>query len=164
MVNIGKITKTHNLNGSLKLSSSFMHLKDLVGEKVLIENKETTNILTIKNVKKINEKSYIISFLEIKNIDEAQKLVSSNLKIREDLIPEVNEDEIYVEDLISFKVYNLSEYIGDVIDILNTSAHSILIVVNKDKEILIPFVEDVFIKNIYIKEKRIEVELLEGML
>ncbi|VWL85061.1 ribosome maturation factor RimM [Oceanivirga miroungae] len=164
MVNIGKITRTHNLNGAVKVNSSFIRIKDLIGEKVLVENEKDTKILSIKNVKTVNEKMHILSFVEIKDINEAKDLIGFNIKIRDDLMPEINEDELYVEDLISFKVYDKNTYIGDVVDVLETAAHDILTVVDKDREVLIPYVEDVFIKNIDIKEKKIEVNLLEGML
>ena len=64
--------------------------------------------------------------------------------------------------LIGFKVYDKNEYIGDVIDILETAAHDILIINNDTDEIMVPMVDE-FIKKIDEKEKLINTELIEGM-
>ena len=55
------------------------------------------------------------------------------------------------------------EYLGDILDILETAAHDILVVVNSEsREILIPMV-DIFVKKIDFEAGKIEVELIEGM-
>lgn len=64
--------------------------------------------------------------------------------------------------LVGFKVYDKNEYIGDVIDILETAAHDILIINNDTDEIMVPMVDE-FIKKIDEKEKCINTELIEGM-
>lgn len=164
MTNIGQIKGTHHLNGAVKINTGFRYLESLINEKILLENSKGMNILTIKSVKSMTDKKYIIKFVEINNINEAKELIGSSIKIRDDLIPEIKKEEYYTNDLISFKVYNTDSYIGDVVDILETAAHDILVVQKEEKEVLIPFVENVFIKEIEFKDKNIIVELLKGML
>ena len=61
-------------------------------------------------------------------------------------------------------VFEKNEKIGEIIDIMETAAHNILIVedtVNKN-EIMIPQVDE-FVKKIDFENNRIDVELIEGM-
>ena len=86
------------------------------------------------------------------------------MKIRRDLLPEKNENEFYLKDLLGVEVFEGNGKIGDVIDVMETAAHNILIIedtVNK-KEIMVPLVDE-FVKKIDFKNNRIEVELIEGM-
>jgi len=61
-------------------------------------------------------------------------------------------------------VFEKNEKIGEIIDVMETAAHNILIVedtVNKN-EIMIPQVDE-FVKKIDFENNRIDVELIEGM-
>ncbi len=164
MINIGVIKGTHHLQGALKVNTGFLHFDKIINEKVLVELTNNAKILTIKNFKKMTDKKYVLSFLEIDNIQSAKELIGASIKIRKELIPKIDKDEYYTEDLISFKVYNEDEYIGDIVDIMETAAHDILVVQENKKEILIPFIEDVFINEIDFDNQKIYVNLLEGMI
>ena len=121
-------------------------------------------LLTIKNIKRLNEKKLIVDFEEIGNIDQAKELNGFQMKIRRDLLPEKNEDEFYIKDLLGVEVFSNNKKIGEVTDVMDTAAHNILIiedVLNK-KEVMIPLVDE-FVKKIDFKNNRIEVELIEGM-
>lgn len=79
------------------------------------------------------------------------------MNIRKDLLPHYEEEK----SVIGYEVFENKERIGEVVDILETSAHDIL-VIEGVKEILVPFI-DVFVKNIDDDSEVIEVELIEGM-
>ena len=153
LVNIGTIVGTHHLTGSVKVSSIFQDTNLIIGEKVLLEKGDERKILLVKNVKILNNKKIIIDFSEIFQI-----------KIRRDLLPEKNENEFYLKDLLGVAVFEKNEKIGEIIDVMETAAHNILIVedtVNKN-EIMIPQVDE-FVKKIDFENNRIDVELIEGM-
>lgn len=162
LVNIGTIVGTHHLNGAVKVSSIFQDTDVIINEKILLEKKNEKKLCTIKSIKRINEKKLIVEFLEINNINDAKSLNGFQIKIRRDLLPEKTEDDFYYNDLLGMKVYEKNEYLGDILDLLETAAHDILIVMNDDKEILVPLVDN-FVKKIDFEENRIEVELIEGM-
>ena len=146
LVNIGTIVGTHHLTGSVKVSSIFQDTYLIIGEKVLLEKGDERKILLVKNVKILNNKKIIIDFSEINDIDAAKELNGFQIKIRRDLLPEKNENEFYLKD------------------VMETAAHNILIVedtVNKN-EIMIPQVDE-FVKKIDFENNRIDVELIEGM-
>ena len=112
----------------------------------------------------MNNKKIIIDFSEINDIDAAKELNGFQIKIRRDLLPEKNENEFYLKDLLGVAVFEKNEKIGEIIDVMETAAHNILIVedtVNKN-EIMIPQVDE-FVKKIDFENNRIDVELIEGM-
>ncbi|BBM35978.1 ribosome maturation factor RimM [Pseudoleptotrichia goodfellowii] len=164
LVNIGTITGTHHLTGNVKINSIFQETDLIIGEKVLLEKEDKKKILTVKNIKRLNEKKVIAEFEEINNIDSAKELNGFQIKIRRDLLPEKNEKEFYLKDLLGVEVFEKNEKIGEIVDVMETAAHNILIIedaVNK-KEIMVPLVDE-FVKNIDFANNKIEVELIEGM-
>ena len=163
LVNIGTIVGTHHLNGAVKVSSVFQVLDMKKDEKVLLEKKEEKKVFTIKSIKRINAKKILIEFLESGNIDTAKSLNGFQIKIRRDLLPEKNGDDFYFNDLLGLKVTENGVVLGSVLDVMETAAHDILVVMTEDnQEILIPIVDN-FVKKIDFENNNIEVELIEGM-
>ena len=164
LVNIGTVTGTHHLLGSVKINSIFEETDLIIGEKVLLEKDGKRKILTIKNIRKLNEKKLLADFEEIQNIEAAKELNGFQIKIRRELLPEKREDEFYIKDLLGVEAFSENEKIGDIVDVMETAAHNILIIediLNK-KEIMVPLVDE-FVKKIDFKNNRIEIELIEGM-
>lgn len=162
MINIASIMTTYQLQGGLKINSSFEDFDKIIGSKVYVEKNDMNYLFTVKDYKKINEKKYVIYFEEIENLEMAKNLIGYDIKVRRDILPKPTKDEYYLSDLITFKVYDKEKYIGDVFEILETAAHDIL-VVKGEREVMIPYVEDIFIKDIDFDNFRIDVELIEGM-
>ena len=163
LVNIGTVSGTHHLNGAVKVTSIFQDIDKIITEKVLLEKSDDKKLCTVKSVKRINNKKLIMEFAEINNINDAKNLNGYQIKIRRDLLPEKTEDDFYYNDLLGMKVFENEEYLGDLLDILETAAHDVLVVVNSDsREILIPKI-DHFVKKIDFEAGKIEVELIEGM-
>lgn len=164
LVNIGTIVGTHHLMGSVKINSMFEGIDVIVGERVLLEKDSRRKVLLVKSVKRINEKKAIINFEEINNIDLAKELNGLQIKIRRDLLPEKTEDDFYLKDLLGVEVFEKGEKIGEVIDIMETAAHDILVIqdIKNHKEILVPQI-DVFVKKIDFDNNKMDVELIEGM-
>ena len=163
LVNIGTIVGTHHLNGAVKVSSVFQDLDIIKNEKVLLEKKDEKKVCTIKSIKRINAKKILIEFLESVNIDTAKSLNGFQIKIRRDLLPEKNGDDFYFNDLLGLKVTENGVVLGSVLDVMETAAHDILVVMTEDnQEILIPIVDN-FVKKIDFENNNIEVELIEGM-
>lgn len=164
LVNIGTIVGTHHLTGSVKVNSIFEDIDVIMGEKVLIEKGEKRKLLTVKNVKRLNDKKLILDFAEIKNIDEAREINNFQIKIRRDLLPEKNSEDFYINDLLGVEVYENNEKIGEILDVLETAAHDILIVkdIISKNEIMIPLIEQ-FVESVDFENNKINVILIEGM-
>mgnify|MGYP002740159388 CR=1 FL=1 len=161
LVNIGTIVGTHHLRGSVKINSIFENIELIQNERVLLEKKR---LLTVKNVKRLNEKKAILDFEEIGNVDSAKELNGYKVKIRRDLLPEKSENDFYVKDLFGLEVFSENNKIGEIVDVMETAAHNILIIEDIDtkKEIMIPLIDE-FVTKIDFPNGKIEVTLIDGM-
>ena len=164
LVNIGTIFGTHHLSGSVKITSIFENIELIENERVLLEKNDKKKLLVVKNVKRLNDKKAILDFEGIENIDAAKELNGYKVKIRRDLLPERNEDDFYVKDLFGIEVFSENEKIGEIIDVMETAAHNILIIedINTKKEIMVPLIDE-FVTKIDFPNNRIEVSLIDGM-
>lgn len=155
LVFIGKIVNTHGLNGELKIRSD-INYKDLVfkdGFKIYIGDiKEEKEIIGYRK-----HQVYDMVLLDgINDIDKAIKYKNKDVYINRD---DLEIDGYINTDLIGMSVYSNNVLIGKVDEIINNGAHDI-IVIGKN---MIPLVLE-FIKNVDLDNKRIDVELIEGML
>ena len=164
LVNIGTIVGTHHLRGSVKINSIFENIELIQNERVLLEKNDKKRLLVVKNVKRLNDKKAILDFEGIDNINAAKELNGYKVKIRRDLLPERNEDDFYVKDLFGIEVFSENEKIGEIIDVMETAAHNILIIedINTKKEIMVPLIDE-FVTKIDFPNNRIEVSLIDGM-
>lgn len=164
LVNIGTVVGTHHLLGTVKIKSMLEDIDLIIGEKVILEKNDIRKLLTIKNIKKFNDKKLLVNFEEINNIEQGKEINGFQVKIRRNLLPEKNENEFYIKDLLGVEVFEKEEKIGGILDVMETAAHNIIIFedINSKKEIMVPLI-DKFIKKIDFKNNRIEVELIEGM-
>ncbi|BBM52774.1 16S rRNA processing protein RimM [Leptotrichia trevisanii] len=164
LVNIGTIVGTHHLRGSVKINSIFENIELIENERVLLEKNDKKKLLVVKNVKRLNDKKAILDFEGIDNIDAAKELNGYKIKIRRDLLPERNEDDFYIKDLFGIEVFSGNEKIGEIIDVMETAAHNILIIedIETEKEIMVPLIDE-FVTKIDFPNNRIEVSLIDGM-
>ena len=164
LVNIGTIVGTHHLRGSVKINSIFENIELIENERVLLEKNDKKKLLVVKNVKRLNDKKAILDFEGIDNIDAAKELNGYKIKIRRDLLPERNEDDFYIKDLFGIEVFSGNEKIGEIIDVMETAAHNILIIedIDTEKEIMVPLIDE-FVTKIDFPNGKIEVALIDGM-
>ena len=164
LVNIGTIIGTHHLQGSVKINSIFENIELIQNERVLLEKDDKKRLLTVKNVKRLNEKKAILDFEEIGSVDSAKELNGYKVKIRRDLLPEKSEDDFYIKDLFGLEVFSENNKIGEIVDVMETAAHNILIIEDIDtkKEIMIPLIDE-FVTKIDFPNEKIEVTLIDGM-
>lgn len=163
LVTIGKISGTHHLKGAVKANLNIGDETTLLNEKILIEktNGEKT-ILTVSKISKLLGDKYTLEFVEVPTKTEANLLHGSTIKINRNILG-LSEDEYLLEDLLDMEVFlENNEKIGVVTEVFDTAAHDIIVVEDDDYEVMIPNV-DAFVKNIDFENKKIIVEVWEGM-
>ncbi len=159
---IGKISGTHHLKGTIKVTTAFDNIELLEGNKVMLENKQgLKKVLEVSKVKRINNKIVLLDFVGIGNKTDAMALISYDLFVRRDLLGDINEEEYYTQDLVGMDVYNKDEYLGQVEDVMETGAHDIYIV--GEDEIMVPAV-DAFVLEIDFDNMKIITDLPEELL
>ena len=172
-ISIGKIQKTVGISGYLKIKFltdfplRFLNLRQVrifnEDKKVFVKNEITGNEnFVIEDFKFINDHGRIL-FRYYGSIDIAKKLVNSLILISEKDKLNLEENSFYFFDLIGCEIKNNNNLMGRVISVENYGGVDLLNIKKYDNEIefLLPMVES-FIKKIDIKNKVIEVELIEG--
>lgn len=161
---IGYIAGTHGLKGEVKVKvqTHFVNERFASGANVTMELHGDTKELTVQAAKE-NKGMLIVKFQGVSSIEEVEGWRSARLCVREDQLQELADDEIYYHDLLHMQVETSEhEVLGEVTEILETGAH-VVIRVQGEKACLIPYVKQ-FIKEVDLKNKRLVVELLEGMI
>ena len=156
---IGKIINTFGIKGELKIysESDFIEHRYRKGAKIYIDNKEH-----IVSSFRIHQNLVLITIDEIKDINQVLQYVGKDIYASSNDNPELEEDEYYLDDLIGLKVYNQhNEYLGIVNDFLDLPQGEVMeILTDKNKKILIPFVDDFIIE---ITDEEIIIEEIEGL-
>ena len=163
LIALGVLGKPYKLLGELHFFpyniNSEISLKDM-------------NVLIGKNENNINN-MYIEDFISIsniikfKNVDSkelASSLCRDKLFIYRKQMLELPNDEYYLVDLIGCMVIgSKKEKIGIVKDVISFPANDVIVLEENKKEYLIPLIDDI-IKFIDIKNKKIEIIVIPGLL
>ena len=161
---IGQIVNTFGIKGFVKVvpfTDDIKRFDDL--ETVYVKTKTEFKEYQIEEVK-YHKNMVLIKFKGIDKVEDAEKLRDSYLKIdRKNSIP-LEEDAYFIVDLLGLDVYtDENVHLGKLEDIFNTGSNDIYVVKDElGKQILLPAIADV-IKEINIKEHKIIVHLLNGL-
>lgn len=159
---IGEIINTFGIKGELKIftESDFIEERFAKGKSIFFKvGKEyQEHKVTKHRVHKSNVLLIIDDLFDINLVEQyvGCEVYASSL---DDL--DLDEDDYYVDDLVDMEVYNtLGDYLGIVTDVLEMPRGYLLEVKDKEKKMLIPFVE-AFVKEIL--EDKIIIEEIEGL-
>ena len=161
---IGQIVNTSGLKGLVKanlFTDDITKIEEF--DKVIIEKNKKQEEYEIEEVK-YHKNQALIKFKGIDNIDEAEKLRNSYIKVHRDDEPELPEDTYYIVDLIGLDVYSdEGKLLGKLDDVFNSGSCDIYVVKDElGKQLLLPAISDV-IKEINLNERKIVAHLLKGL-
>ena len=105
----------------------------------------------------------VLKFAGVDSISDAETLVGSEIQIPRSERAALGNDEFYVSDLIGCTVSDSSREIGRIKDVQFGSGEAPLLVIEGEKEYLVPFAA-AYIEKLALKQKRLEMKLPEGML
>lgn len=165
MFTIGKIVNTHGIKGELKIMPTTDEPKRFSQLKHILVDR--SKLLTPYDIESVRyHKNFVL--LKLKGIDDinlAEQLKGSTIKIdRKDSLP-LGRDEYYISDLYGLEVYTEEErYLGKLIDIITTGSNDVYVVKNPEnpKELLLPAIKQV-IKKVDLENQKMMVHLLEGL-
>ena len=159
---IGKIVNTHGIKGELRLLSNFKYKEKvfLQNKKIYIgESKKEEMIKTYRHHKIFD----MITLYGYDNINEVLPFKNENVYVKKNDL-DLGENEYLDEDLINLSVIFNNQEVGHVVAIreLNPKNKIIEAIIN-DKLTMIPYHKD-FINNVDLINKKIELNLIEGMI
>ena len=105
----------------------------------------------------------VLKFAGVDSISDAETLVGSEIQIPRSERAALGNDEFYVSDLIGCTVSDSSREIGRIKDVQFGSGEAPLLVIEGEKEYLVPFAA-AYIEKIALEQKRLEMKLPAGML
>lgn len=160
---IGTIVNTHGIKGEVKVypSTDSIEQRFAKGEIVICQFGKQLLSFTIASCR-IHKGMVLVTFDGYNNINDVEKYKGC------DLLVEVNGSEeggdFYYFELEGCDVYYQENKIGKVVEVLETQAHEILrIQRDGQNDLLLPYV-DRFILDVDVDEKRMDIDVIEGML
>lgn len=160
MIEIGKIVNVRGIKGEVKVVPWIDDIElysDLDG--IYIDEK----YYEIKSVKYF--KNNVMLLLNgIDSIEKAELYRNKIIMLPEEDLPELEENEFYVKDLLGAEVITVDGVnLGEIIDVFKTGSNDVYTVKKDGKNIYLPAIKDV-VKNIDIENKIVTVELMEGLI
>ena len=148
-INIGKIVNTHGIKGELRILSDFKY-KDKVFKKdfkfYIGKDKEELIVNSYRHHKIFD----MVTFNDLNDINLVLKYKGKEVYINEEDLD--LDGEIYIDNLIGYKVVVGDKDIGVVTDVMHMKANDILRV----NDILIPYVKEFILRiednTIYVKD------------
>lgn len=159
-IKVGKIVNAAGLKGEVKVynysdSSEIYEITPemYIGDKLM----EIENVRLQKNMVILK-----IAGMDDRNAAEAAK--GREIFITEDDLPELEEGEFYIRDLIGMAVIEEDTVLGKVKDVIQNTAQDVFEVERENgKQLLIPRVDE-FVLDIDLDTREIKVSLPDGLL
>ncbi len=162
---MGKLLKPRGLKGELWITI-FNDVDSAlkVGMKVWMTSKNGECFSQIIESLMISRAKSWIKFEGCHKREDADNLIGLNFSIPRSEFTPLNENEIYLVDVIGAAVLDEDrKIIGSVVDIMSLPAQNVVVVETKEGEVLIPYV-DAHILLFDNKEKNLIVKDVEGLL
>ncbi|ARB36997.1 ribosome maturation factor RimM [Bacillus subtilis] len=166
--NVGKIVNTHGIKGEVRVISKtdFAEERYKPGNTLyLFMDGRNEPVEVTVNTHRLHKQFHLLQFKERQNLNEVEELKNAIIKVPEEELGELNEGEFYFHEIIGCEVFTEEgELIGKIKEILTPGANDVWVIGRKGKkDALIPYIESV-VKHIDVREKKIEIELMEGLI
>ena len=165
LLQVGVITQTHGVHGEVKVfptTDDPERFLDL--EYVFLDTGREKKKLTIQSVKFFKQ-FVILKFKGINNINDIERYKRCPLLVDRENAVELEEDEYFIADMIGMNVLTEDgEIFGTLKDVIETGANDVYIINNKKHgEVLIPAIKECIL-DVNVKEGRMLVHLMEGLI
>jgi 16S rRNA processing protein RimM len=167
---VGKIVNTHGIRGELKIlpQTDFPETRFEKGSVLTLFNPETNSGIEAKVQSAREHKNmYFVKFEQWDNINEVEKYKGWALKVTEDQLVDLDEDEYYYYEVIGCKVVTDEGIeLGVITEILTPGANHVWVVERpkgQGKPVLLPVIDDVILR-VDVAEKIVTIQLMEGLL
>jgi len=170
---VGKLVNTHGIRGEVKVwpQTDFPEVRFAKGSILtLVDEEKGAPSINVEVVSaRLQKNVYIVKLKGYDNINDIEKYKGWALKVSENDLVELPEDEYYYHQIIGCTVVtDGGEELGKVTEILTPGANDVWVVKGKDergkaREVLLPVIDDVLL-HVDVNAKVIKVKLLEGLI
>ena len=155
---VGEISAPFGIKGWVKVFSFTDPIGNILQyQPWLIRRNEGWKSVTVEDGR--NHGKCVVAHIEgVDDRDGAEQMKGYEIAVQREQIPEAQAGEYYWIDLIGLQVINQQGIVLGVVDhLLETGANDVL-VIKGDRERLVPFVLEEFIKDVDLKSKKIHVD------
>lgn len=168
LYNVGKIVNTHGIRGELKILSQtdFPELRYAKGSKlIIIEPEGDRRVEAEVEAAREHKGMFMVRFKGWDNINQVEKYKGWLVKVQEEELADLEEDEYYYHEIIGCQVVTADgEALGEISEILAPGANHVWVIKRpKGKDLLLPVIDEV-VRNVDVEARRVTVELMEGLL
>ena len=164
--NVGKIVNIQGLQGELRVLSvtDFSEERFKKGSKLSIFDDKNQFVMEVEIASHRKQKNFdIVKFKGLYHINDVEKYKGCSLKVAEEDLAVLEEDEFYYHEIIGLDVYEGDQLIGQIKEILQPGANDVWVVARKGKrDLLLPYIPPVILK-VDIPNGRVEVDIMEGL-
>ena len=164
--NVGKIVNTQGLQGELRVLSvtDFSEERFKKGSKLSIFDDKNQFVMEVEIASHRKQKIFdIVKFKGLYHINDVEKYKGCSLKVAEEDLADLEDDEFYFHEIIGLDVYEGDHLIGQIKEILQPGANDVWVVARKGKrDLLLPYIPPVILK-VDIPNGRVEVDIMEGL-
>jgi len=164
-LSLGTIVDTFGMDGAIRIKSTTTNQKIRYqkGNKLFLVSEDISLEVTVEKYHKSGLFD-IVKFSEISDIDAAKNYKGFEIQVEKN-INDLEEGYYFYSDLCECALIdNKNNEVGKVIKVEEFPAQITLRCKSKNgKEFFVPFIKE-FVKNVDIENKKISVELIEGML
>ena len=160
----GKVTKTHGLKGEITIKLDVANPADFNDLRYLLIEEKGNLIPYFIDYQKICGDKMFVQLQDVKKMDVAITFVGKAVFLPNELMPELDDDEFYYDEIKGFKLVDEAKgEIGEISDVLEYPTQAVIQVMKDGKEILIPIHDDI-IKKVDKKAKVLTVKAPEGLI
>jgi 16S rRNA processing protein RimM len=163
---VGTIVNTQGLQGEVRVISvtDFADERYKPGKKLALFDPKDHFVkdLVVKTHRK--QKNFdILKFVDHYHINDVEKYKNYVLKVAEEDLQDLEEEEFYFHQIIGLEVFENGEKIGVVKEIMQPGANDVWVVARPGKkDLLLPYIPPVIL-NVDIANNRVDVDVMEGL-
>lgn len=163
---VGKVVNTHGIKGEVRVISitNTPEARYYEGAPLTWFSKEKEQVeLTVRS-HRVHKNFDLLTFEGYPTINDVEHFVGGMLKVSEDYLLELDEDEFYLHEIIGCIVVDEEgNEIGKVKEVLSPGANDVWVVQrHKKKDLLLPYIDPVIL-NVDIENKQITAHIMEGL-
>ncbi|SFC45054.1 16S rRNA processing protein RimM [Alkalibacterium subtropicum] len=164
---VGKIVNTHGIKGEVRVLSTTTNPEERYYEGaplIWFGKKGGQEELTVKT-HRTHKNFDLLSFEGYGNVNEVEHFVGGTLRVSEDMLLELPENEFYIHEVVGSTVIDddSGEEIGTIKEILSPGANDVWVVKRPNKkDLLLPYIEPVIL-DVDILNQVVRVHVMEGL-
>ena len=160
---LGYVTKTHGLKGEIQIFLDVDFPEEYLELESMFVLKEQALIPFFLESIQINLNKAIVKLEDIDTIEVASELVSSEIYLPINRLPDLDDSQFYFHEIIGYTLYDKNIIIGKVKNVYAISQQNLIEVDCNGTEVLVPLTDHV-VQSVDKKKKKVLTSLPDGLL